>query len=816
MLKNYFKIAWRNIVRHKTYSFINILGLSLGICVCIVIFLISYYEFSTDAFLPGKDRIYRIIEKVVYDGDRVDKYASAPEDIAQTAREKFTGFETIASYYLYSAKIGIPGFGHAGSHYDNTIEGTHRPSTILAEPEYFRIFDYDWLAGNAATALATPNTVVLTEGKARKYFGGVVPVAQILGRQLVFNDSLVVVVTGIVKDRKGNTDLPFSEFISFSSAKGPFLRRNLFKEDPNAGFSPFISRAFVKLPPGVSPDRLNAQLHALSRLRKVDGPVKYDLLLQPLTGMHFDESVWDGYHKAHLPTLLVLMGVAVFILLLAAINFINLSTALSIRRAREIGIRKVMGGNRSSIALQFLMETFLLTMGALVLSLLVVKPVLAAFADYIPPGVPDHLLDAGHVVFLLLLVLVTTLLAGFYPARVLSGYLPVISLKGPGARKGEGKWYFRKGLIIFQFVISLVFIISTVIISRQINYMRSSDLGFNSDAIVSIYADGMDRSPKVPLFETRLRELPGVEKVGRESFTPLSDFQAGFDLTYRKSQIKAAVQVADSNFIALYGIHLLAGRNLITGANRDSIKEFVINESLSKAIGFATPREAVGQMVYLGDHAYPIVGVVADFHENSYRQPIRPLAIFDLSSPETNFGIKLAARGKDLSSVKHTLVQIGEIWKQVFPEKPFSYSFLDDSIAAMYKNEQKTAFLMNVATALSIFISCMGLFGISMFTAGQRTKEIGIRKVLGASVVHLTSLLTRDFMLLIALSLVIASPVAWYIMHRWLQDYLYRAPVTIWVFLFPGLLAILLGFFTIAFQAIKAAMANPVETLRAE
>ena len=815
MLKNYFKIAWRNITRHKTYSFINILGLSLGICVCIVIFLISYYEFSTDAFVPNKDRIYRIIEKVVYDGDRVDKYASAPKDIAQTAREKFTGFETIASYYLYSAKISTPGSGQAGTRYDNTIEGTHRPSTILAEPEYFRIFSYDWLAGNIATALTAPNTVVLTEGKVRKYFGAILP-AQALGRQLVFNDSLLVVVTGVVKDRRGNTDLPFSEFISFSSAGGPFLRQSLFKEDPNAGFSPFVSRAFVKLPSGVSPDRLNAQLHALSRLRKVDGPVKYDLLLQPLTGMHFDESVWDGYHKAHLPTLLVLMGVAVFILLLAAINFINLSTALSIRRAKEIGVRKVMGGSRGSIVVQFLIETFLLTMGALVLSLLVVKPVLAAFDAYIPPGVPEHLFEAGHVVFLLLLVLITTLLAGLYPARVLSGYLPVISLKGSGAQKGEGKWYFRKGLIVFQFVISLVFIISTVIISRQINYMRSADLGFNSDAVVSIYADGMDRSPRVPLFETRMRELPGVEKVGRESFTPLSDFQAGFDLTYRKREVKAGVQVADSNFIALYGIRLLAGRNLILGANRDSIKEFVINESLSKAIGFATPREAVGQMVYLGDHAYPIVGVVADFHENSYRQPIRPLAIFDLSAPETNFAVKLAAREKDLRSVKATLSQMEKIWKQIFPGTPFSYSFLDDSIAAMYKNEQKTAFLMNVATVLSIFISCMGLFGISMFTSGQRTKEIGIRKVLGASVMHITSLLTRDFMMLIMLSLVIASPVAWYITHRWLQDYLYRAPVTIWIFLFCGLLALLLGLFTVAFQAVKAAMANPAEALKAE
>lgn len=266
----------------------------------------------------------------------------------------------------------------------------------------------------------------------------------------------------------------------------------------------------------------------------------------------------------------------------------------------------------------------------------------------------------------------------------------------------------------------------------------------------------------------------------------------------------------------MYGIHLLAGRNLLEGVNRDSIKEFVVNESFTKAIGLKDPKEAVGQFVYLGGRAYPIVGVVADFHENSYRLPIRPLAIFDLSQPEKSFAVKLAAEGKNLAAVQHTLAQMEQIWKGIYPDLPFTYSFLDESIAAMYKNEQKTAMLMNLATAVSIFISCMGLFGLSLFAASQRKKEISIRKLLGASMSSIASLLTRDFLSLVSLSLLVASPIAWAITYRWLQDFLYRAPITIRIFLLSGGLALALGLLTISFQAIRAATANPVKSLRAE
>jgi putative ABC transport system permease protein len=815
MLKEHFKLALRNIARHKTYAFINILGLSLGICSCLVIFLICHHEFSTDRFHPGKERIYRTVEVVTKDGNTL-KLASAPLDFAQTARTNLTGLETAAEYFLYDAKISIPHSAHPTTHYDNTIQGSRLPSTILAEPEYFKIFHYDWLAGAISTA---PNTIILTETSARKFFGGNAPLTTLIGQQMLFNDSLTVTITGIVNDWKQPTDLPFTEFLSYSTARTPFVQKAIASADIDQGVNPFASRAFIQLRPGVSPDRLTSQLQQLSKLQKIKPGTRYALTLQPLTKIHFDETVWDGFPKPHHPTYYVLMGIAAFILLLATINFVNLSTALSIRRSKEIGMRKILGGSKRSITGQFLTETFVLTAAALLLTIFTVKPILHAFQAYIPQQLNDHLLAPANGCFLLLLLLVTTLLAGFYPANVLSAYKPVLSLKGPGAHKGQRKWWLRRGLIVFQFAISLIFIISATIISRQVNYMRTGDLGFNTDAVLTLEDEPRDDSPDVTLVAQKIRQLPGVQKVALQSFDPLSPYQAGFGLTYKAKtdrQIDVAVQVADSNFLSLYDIHLLAGRNLMERAKRDSIKEFVVNESLTKAMGFSDPGKALGQLLYLGENAIPIVGVVADFHENSYRQPIRPLALCDIPPAERCFAVKLAAKGKNLASVKATLNQMEHIWKTIYPDRPFKYSFLDESIAAMYSNEQKTATLMNLATAVSIAISCMGLFGLSLFTAGQRKKEISIRKVLGASVSSITSLLTRDFLALISLSLIVASPIAWYITHRWLQDFLYRAPINIWIFLLSGGLALALGLLTIGFQAIRAATANPADSLRAE
>jgi putative ABC transport system permease protein len=522
MIKNYFTTAWRNIRHNIIYCFINVFGLSLGICTCIVIFLITHYEFSTDAFHPGGNRIYRVVETLTIPGFRdLQQFATAPLDLAPSAAGKLTGVQALASYVLYSAKIAVPGGDDPHLKFDNGIAGVSVPSTIIAGPEYFRVFHYDWLAGDPATALASPGKVVLTTAAVRKYFGNIPP-DQSIGRTLVFNDTLQAQVSGIIKDWTEPTDIPFTEFISRTSPHQPSETELQNGERPVVSPSP--SRAYIQLLPDASAARVNAQLHSLAQLRAEPPGFKYDLVLQPLADIHFDAAIRDGLSKAHLPTLFALMGIAAFILLLGAINFINLSTALSIRRSKEIGVRKVMGGSRRSISLQFLVETFVLTVGALVIAIVAVRPVLGAFQSWIAAGVVNHLFDAANLGFILLLVVAVTLLAGMYPARVMSGFLPVLSLKGPAAQKGGSGWNLRKALIVFQFSISLIFIISTVIVTRQIDYMRTRDIGFNTDAILLLPAGPRDSTSKPALFAEQLRHLSGIVDVARQSGAPISDF----------------------------------------------------------------------------------------------------------------------------------------------------------------------------------------------------------------------------------------------------------------------------------------------------
>ncbi len=817
MIKNYFTIAWRNIRHNLTYSFINVFGLALGICTCIVIFLITHYEFSTDAFHPGGKRIYRVVETLEIPGfHHATQRATAPLDLPQSANGKLTGVQTVASYVLYTAKIAVPGGDDPNRKFDNDIAGTHLPSTIIAGLEYFRIFSYDWVAGDPGTALAGPNKVVLTTAAARKYFGNLPP-DRVVGRTLVFNDTLQTQVTGILKDWTEPTDLPFTEFISRSSSNQPSEAE--LQNGQRPVMSPFSSRAFIQLLPDASPARVNAQLGSLAALRAEPDGFKYGLVLQPLADVHFDASIDDGLHKTHAPTLYALIGIAAFILLLAAINFINLSTALSVRRSKEIGVRKVMGGSRRSITFQFLTETFALTVAALLIAVVAVVPVLGAFRSFIAGGVGSHLFTLANLVFVLSLIIAVTLLAGLYPARVLSGYVPVLSLKGPAAQTGGRGWNIRKALTVFQFTISLIFIISTVIVSRQIRYMRSSDIGFNTDAIITLPGGPSDTTSKPVQFAERLRRQTGIADVAQQSFAPISDFSMGTDQGFKGKngrEIQPNTQLADSNFIRLYGIHLLAGRNFMEGSYRDSMRELIINESMMKAVGFKTPEEAAGQTVAFGDQRYPIAGVVADFHEHSYRAPISPLVIYDIARAENSVAVKLASKGKSIPAVKNTLARIARIWKEMYPGTPFTYNFLDDSIAALYAKEEKTETLINVASAIAIVISCMGLFGLSLFSTGQRSKEISIRKVLGATVTSIATLLTRDIVGFIGLSAIIASPVAWYFTHRWLQDYAYQAPVGFLAFLLPGLLVLLLGVLTVSFQTIRAATANPVKNLRTE
>ena len=807
MIKNYLKVAWRNIRRNRIYAAINVFGLALGICACIVIFLICQYEFSFDNFHKDKDRIYRIMGDLTQNSGQKLHFGKLPAGVSQTAAAELTGFHAVAGVMPYNAEISVPGEAKATKRTNN--------NTVIVQPQYFEIFKYQWLAGNESDALNGPFKVVLTENEASLYFGNKTA-DELIGRQIVYNDSLKVTVSGIIKDWNKNTDLGFTDFISAATLKSSFLKKSI---NTDAAWEPpyMNTWTFVKLSAGTKPAQINSEMVELVKRHGAPN-TKLKLWLQAITDIHFDGDVIENpVRTADKPTLYSLIIIALFILILAVINFINLSTAQSLQRSKEVGVRKVLGSSRTSLIFQFLTETTVLVLFSVSLAVLLVKPTLNGFYSFMPPGVTFNFLSIPVIVFLTSITIVTSLLAGLYPAKVLSSYLPVQTLKGASDQKGGEKWLLRKGLIVFQFSVSLIFIISGIIMANQLRYVRQTNPGFNADAIINVDTPGDDSLSKVKVIAQEIRQLKGVSTVGLQWVPPQADNGRGRSIKFNTNEAKSTgvVQIAgDENFIPLYHIKLLAGRNIM---HADSMREFVINETLSRLMGCKSPADAVGKILYWdGIKPYPVVGVVADFHTRSFHEIIAPLCLVNRPNRERTLAVKLASAGKHSDEIKASLAQIQQLWKQMYPQATFKYQFYDETLTLLYQRDQRTATLINTAITITIFISCIGLFGLALFTAEKRAKEISIRKILGASASNIAVMLSTDFVILVVIALVIASPVACYFMNRWLLGFAYHIDITLWVFILAGLAAIVISLATVSFQAIKAALANPVKSLRSE
>jgi len=823
MLKNYFKTAWRSLLRNKIYSLVNVLGLSLGICACLAIYLITQYEFSFDDFHRDRERIF-CVDAVMYGGH----WNCVPGPMPAAMRQEMTGLETVAAFQTYNASVTIPGSANGTTkNFDNA------GGLAIAEPQYFNIFQYRWLSGSAATALTAPNSVVLTAEKAREYFGDIEP-GNVIGRTIYYRDSLMVRVTGVVADWTGNSDFNFNQWISYATIPVSFLQNEITlnswdKIDRS-------SKVVLKLAKGVNPSQVDAQFAAFAQRHLGEKP-SLTAQLKPLPGSHFTREYGGTGRKAILPVLYTLIAVAGFILILAIVNFVNLSTAQSMQRAREIGVRKVLGGSKHGIAVQFFTETLLLTAAAVVISVLAIRPVLSLFTDLIPAGV-HFKFNGATLLFLLLVIAVTTLLAGFYPAKVLGNYQPTVTLKGINAVPGSGKGALRRGLIVFQFTISLLFIIASVVIGSQLRYVLHTDLGFKTGAIItlgvprdntlsgsSFGSDKMRPSSK-PVDETgkrvvlmnKIRQLAGVEQVIREWRSPMDQAHSGFEGAGLKGKDDNPVSISfhygDKDYVSFYDMKVVAGRNLLPG---DSTAEILISEACAHALGFADVNKAIGrEMTIAPGESYPIAGVVADFYENSFHEASWPVIIKHNPRQETTIAVKIAAKGMVASELKTLIGSIEREWKTVFPAKPFGYTFLDERIANMYADDIRTERLTNVAMGITVFISCLGLLGLAIFSTGKRAREIGIRKVLGASVPAIMAMLCKETVQLIALALLIASPLAWYFMHSWLQGFAYRTALNGWMFIAAGAAAIGIALLTVGLQAMRAAMANPVKSLRTE
>jgi putative ABC transport system permease protein len=647
MLKNYFKIAWRNLTKYKGYTIINVLGLAIGISACLIVYLITSFELGYDTFYPDKDRIYRVVSDD-FDNTYGKRYSSGtPYNVTLAIRNEFTGIEEVGTFYDYSTKVKVP-----------TRMGTKKfdipesKEIIITEAQYFNIFKYEWLAGTASAALDRPFTVVLAESKARQYFGSM-PIQDIIGKEVIYDDSLHLTVSGVVKDPGKNTDLAFKDFISFGTIQSSFLRNPLGHPWPGQG------QTFLKLAKGGTPRQFELQtgpvIQRLLTEWKASADYQHHIYLQPLADLHFNADYRDFYtRQAHLPTLYALMGIAAFMLIIAAINFINLSTAQSFQRAKEIGIRKVLGSSRASLVLQFLSETWILTCIAVILSMAMVNPILNSFRDLIPTGVTFKAASPFTLIFVLLVTIITALLAGFYPAKVLSSYLPALSLKGQGTNGSNHKSYLPKVLIVFQFTVSLLFIISAIVVSNQVHYMLNKDLGFKKDAIITInvkgnYAGGTKLllQERISQLAERIRQLPGIENASLSNQSPEVTYTNAGWLYCRDKGIEISgceERVADEHYIPLYGFRLIAGRNFIDQRGDDSITEFLINETCAKQLGFKKPGEAIGHMVqpgfvdktgfhpWWGGIAGQVVGVLADFHTRPMYSAVAPTYLLPLQS----------------------------------------------------------------------------------------------------------------------------------------------------------------------------------------
>jgi len=561
--------------------------------------------------------------------------------------------------------------------------------------------------------------------------------------------------------------------------------------------------------------------------------------LQPLADVHFNAAYQDTYgRRAHKPTLFALAGIALFILVIAAINFINLSTAQSILRAKEIGIRKVMGSSVGGIIGQFLIETGIIVVTAMALALLLADPVIAALHGFIPEGVQLHITDPDTWLFIGTTIMATCLIAGWYPGRALSSFLPVISLKGQGVRQLNSKSYLRKGLIVFQFTVSLLFIIGTMMVGRQLHYMLNTDLGFKKDAIVTIDIPGGQPNNRKDVLANEIRHLAGVRQVSLNTADPesVNHMMLGTSLEYKGGpdvRIQPGGDDIDTGYISLYGLTFVAGRNFyLSDTARKSVaalgappaqpayRVYILNESAARALGFNRPADAIGQQL-IGGFDGPkslshVIGVVKDFHSDDMHQKIRPFIFSTEAGAGSQLSIKLSSAGFSAGKVKTLMTNMESVFKKLYPGTAFQSRFFDESLEQLYTQERQTSQILNIAMGIAIFISCMGLFGLAAFTANQRTREIGIRKVLGANVPQLVILLSMEFILLVGLSTVIAAPVAGWGAHQWLQNFAYRTSMPWWIFVLAGIAAIVIALLTVSLQTIRSATANPVRSLRVE
>ncbi|HWB27248.1 MAG TPA: ABC transporter permease [Chitinophagaceae bacterium] len=819
MFKNYFIVSLRNFWRNRVFSAINVLGLAIGISASLVIFLVVYYEMSYDTDIKNGDRVYRVVMDMKFNGDEGHS-AALPAPLGSAVQNEMTGIEKTMPLFTFQgdgdAKVSIVRTGAA-----KPVVFKKQPGIVFTNAQYLQLRNYTWLAGSSQKAMQQPFSTVLTASKALQYFPGL-PYDEVVGKLVTYNDDLTTTVTGVVNDLHANSTFSADEFISLPTIAKTQLQKSFMMNVWDDWMA--YSTLWVQLAKGTNAATAEQQMNALFRKYNKnaakDAANSMTLKLQPLSDVHFNGLYQDFRQRVALrSTMYGLLAIAAFLLLLGCINFINLTTAHAARRAKEVGIRKTMGSKKKQLVLQFLSETFLVTLFATLLSVVFTPLLLRMFSDFTPPGLSTSMLyNVNTGFFLAALVITVSFLAGLYPALILAGYNPVMALKNQ-AHKSSAQTRsvrVRKTLTVSQFVIAQFFVIATIIVSKQISYSINSDMGFRKDAVLNfttphLHSDTLNKTNSAALIN-KLRSIPGIQLASCGFLAPATPGAAFGNIKYTdgKKEVKENVQVrwGDENYLKVYQVKLVAGRNV---APNDSARECLINEEYAREIGFQNPAGAVNRQIYWGNDKYTITGVMRDFHEHDTHALIDPI-VFRYGSGNF-FHIALQPQS---SGWTKTIAGIETAYKSIFPDEDFSYSFFDETIAKFYTEETNTARLLAWSTGLTILISCLGLLGLVIYTTETRYKEIGIRKVLGASVANIVSILSKDFVVLVGLAFVIAAPLAWWAAHKWLEGFAYKTAISWWVFVVSGAAMIALAVLTLSVQTIKAAVANPVKAIKAE
>jgi putative ABC transport system permease protein len=802
MLRNYFKTAFRGLIRNRTYTLINVAGLMVGVAVCLIISLIIRYETSFDDFHTKKDRIYRVLTVYGRTMGEATHATGVPEPLPSTIRREIPQIEKAAGILLLNKMaVAVPATSDQPAKKFKT-------GVFFTEPSFFELFDFPWLSGSPAISLANPGSAVLTQETAERYFGNW---QTALGKTIKLDYTRTLKVTGILANPPANTDFQFKIIVPYSAMN--------YANSRDWGTINSIHECYVLVPPKVEVSTLNTLLSGFAKKYRTP---EDKMILQPLNRVHYDEGIkFSGITNYSGKTtsserIKTLWLIAAFILIIACVNFINLSTAQAINRSKEVGVRKVLGTNKWQLRAQFLLETLLLVvtsvLGAIGLVLLA-APSINSLLD-IPLSL-NQLNLWGTVLTLLGITFAVTALAGFYPAVVLSGFNPVIALKSRFVAKNTRGISLRKVLVVGQFIVAQTLITGTLIIVKQMNYLEKSSMGFTKEAIVNVPFRGDSASiTQLDYLRNRLLAVNGIRQVSFSNKAPAHDDNDWtpfrFNNADKETDFPSIMKWIDANYLKTYELPLVAGRNITAN---DSIREFIVNETIAKKLGFSNPADVLNKEINLwnGFAKGQIVGVVKDFHAASLKNGIYPVFMTNFKKGYSTAGIKV--KPTDLSA---TIESIATIWGELFPDTVFEYEFLDDKIASFYKQEQQLAQLYQVFAALAIFLSCLGLYGLASFMAVQRNKEAGIRKVLGASVSSIIYLFSKEFITLISIAFVIASPLAWYAMNQWLENFAFKIDLEWWLFALAGLLTIGIALLTVSFQSAKAALVDPVKSLRAE